>query len=94
MARSQGQQVTEPLLLLQYRRATAKEARLREQANKAADDRARNLAAMHVVGMSYGQIAEETDLSRSRVQQLVERGLELGNRMIEDLEAELKRHKQ
>lgn len=63
--------MSEPLLLLQYRRATAREARLRKQANEAAADRARNIAAMHTAGMSFAEIAEAVGLSRSRVQQLV-----------------------
>lgn len=57
-----------------YQRATAREAQLRKAADKAAAERASELARMHRSGKSYGQIAEATGLSRSRVQQLVERG--------------------
>lgn len=56
-----------------YRRATEDEVRHREAADLAASERASELAKMHAAGMSYGKIAEATGLSRSRVQQLVER---------------------
>lgn len=61
-------------MTIAYQRATAKEVRLRKAADKAAAERASEVAKMHRSGMSYGQIAEATGLSRSRVQQLVERG--------------------
>lgn len=56
-----------------YRKATVREARLRKAADQAAAERAAELTRMHQGGMSYGKIAEATGLSRSRVQQLVER---------------------
>lgn len=56
-----------------YLQATIREARLRKAADEAAADRASELAKMHATGMSYGKIAAATGLSRSRVQQLVER---------------------
>lgn len=60
--------------LTDYRKATRREARLRSAADKAAVGRAVALAKLHrTEGMSYGQIAHATGLSRSRVQQLVER---------------------
>lgn len=57
-----------------YTKATKLEAKYRRAADDAASERARALAQMHAEGMSYGAIAEATGLSRSRVQQLVERG--------------------
>lgn len=56
-----------------YLEATEREARLREAADEAASERALIVADMHRAGMSYGKIAEQIGLSRSRVQQLVER---------------------
>ena len=56
-----------------YRKATEREVRLRKAADKAAAERASELTKMHAAGMSYGKIATATGLSRSRVQQLVER---------------------
>lgn len=55
-----------------YHKATEREARLRQAADKAAAERASELAKMHQT-MSYAEIAEATGLSRSRIQQLVER---------------------
>lgn len=60
-------------LLTKYRRATGREARLRIEADQAATERSKTLSEMHSGGMSYAKIAEATGLSRSRVQQLVER---------------------
>lgn len=59
--------------LTAYLEATGREARLRIEADKAAGERAKSLAKMHRSGMSYAQIAADVRLSRSRVQQLVER---------------------
>lgn len=56
-----------------YHKATEREARLRKAADQAAAERASELAKMHRSGMSYAEIAETTGLSRSRVQQLVEK---------------------
>jgi DNA-directed RNA polymerase specialized sigma24 family protein len=56
-----------------YQRATEREVRFRKAADKAATERASELAKMHQSGMSYAAIAVETGLSRSRVQQLIER---------------------
>lgn len=64
--------------LTKYRQASGKEARLRMEADLASADRVVALAEMHQAGMSYGKIAEATGLSRSRVQQLVERGTKSG----------------
>ena len=72
MARTKGKQVTD--LITKYRRATGREARLRIEADQAAAERSRTLAALHALGLSYAQIADDTGLSRARVQQLVERG--------------------
>lgn len=60
-------------MTIAYRKATAKEARLRKAADQAASERASEIAKMHESGMSYAAIADATGLSRSRVQQLVER---------------------
>lgn len=60
--------------LVEYRRASKEEAKLRRLADAYASERAAVLAEMHRSGMSYGKIAAATGLSRSRVQQLVERG--------------------
>lgn len=57
-----------------YNKATIREARLRKVAETAGADRAIALANLHRAGWSYGEIAKETGISRSRVQQLVERG--------------------
>lgn len=59
-----------------YRKATEREARLRKAADQAAAVRSTELTRMHQGGMSYGKIAKATGLSRSRVQQLVERSRE------------------
>lgn len=56
-----------------YLEATERETRLRQAAEEAAAERSRALAELHRSGMSYGKISEATGLSRSRVQQLVER---------------------
>lgn len=64
--------------LTKYRRASSKETRLRMEADLASADRVVALAELHQSGMSYGKIAEATGLSRSRVQQLVERGIKSG----------------
>lgn len=56
-----------------YLEATEREIRLRQAAEEAAADRSQALAQLHRSGMSYGKIADATGLSRSRVQQLVER---------------------
>jgi DNA-directed RNA polymerase specialized sigma24 family protein len=57
-----------------FARASAMEALYRAAANRAADYRARACARMSMDGLSYAQIAKLTGLTRSRVQQLVERG--------------------
>lgn len=59
--------------LVEYRRASKEEAKLRRLADAYASERSAVLAEMHRSGMSYGQLAKATGLSRSRVQQLVER---------------------
>lgn len=56
-----------------YRKATAKEERLRKAAEQAALERALAVVDMHQSNMSYAQIADVTGLSRSRIQQLVEK---------------------
>lgn len=56
-----------------YRKATAREARLRKAADEAAAERAAELTRMHQEGMSFGKLAKATGLSRTRVQQIVER---------------------
>lgn len=56
-----------------YLEATKREIRLRQAAEEAAAERSKALAELHRSGMSYGKIADATGLSRSRVQQLVER---------------------
>lgn len=58
-----------------YRKATERETRFRKAADEAASERARLLGEMHHSGMSYGTIAKLTGLSRSRVQQLVQRSI-------------------
>jgi hypothetical protein len=63
--------MTDPLV--QYRRATARELRLRSKADEASVERVAAIVEMSQ-SMSYGQIAKATELSRSRVQQLIERG--------------------
>lgn len=60
-------------MMANYQKATEREARLRKAADEAAAERAVELAKMHRSGMSYGKIAAATGLSRSRVQQLVEK---------------------
>lgn len=60
-------------MITTYLKATEKETQLRKAADEAAAERARALAEMHRLGMSYGKISEATGLSRSRVQQLIER---------------------
>lgn len=57
-----------------YHKATEREARLRKAADEAAAERASELAKMHRSGLSYAKIAKATGLSRSRVQQLTEKG--------------------
>lgn len=64
-----------------YKRATAQETKARQSADKAARSRAEAVAALHFTGLSYGRIASLLGLSRSRIQQLVEKGnaLEAGD---------------
>lgn len=57
-----------------YLEATIEEATWRKKADEAADRRAEALARMHDSGLSLGTLAKMTGLSRSRVQQLVDRG--------------------
>lgn len=59
--------------ITEYKRASKEEARLRRLADAYASERSAVLAEMHRSGMSYGQIAKLIGLSRSRVQQLVNR---------------------
>lgn len=56
-----------------YMEATADEATWRRKADEASGRRIDAIIRMRGSGMSYGQIATLTGLSRSRVQQLVER---------------------
>lgn len=56
-----------------YLEATADEASWRRKADEAAGRRMEAIARMRGSGMSYGQIAKLVGLSRSRVQQLVNR---------------------
>lgn len=82
MVSEKGRKVKD--LLTKYQRATEREARLRVRADQAALERATAVAEIHAYGLSYAEIADNTGLSRSRVQQLVERGIqqlvERGNR--------------
>jgi transposase len=57
-----------------YQKATEKELEFRAAADNAAVLRATLISNIHRGGMSYGQIAAATGLSRSRIQQLVNRG--------------------
>ena len=57
-----------------YGRAGQEQAAAEAVVTRLSDLRARCLAELHTDGWSYARIAQETGLSRARVQQLVERG--------------------
>jgi DNA-directed RNA polymerase specialized sigma24 family protein len=58
-----------------YQRAGLEQQAYEALVTRMADLRARCLAELHVDGWTYAKIAQETGLSRSRVQKLVERGI-------------------
>ncbi len=57
-----------------YRRATCEHVAAAASVGRMTDLRARALAELHVDGWSFARIAGAVGLTRSRVQQLVERG--------------------
>jgi DNA-directed RNA polymerase specialized sigma24 family protein len=60
--------------LTQYLELTREQEAHDAASRRLAALRAQTLAGMHAAGSSYAQIAEQTGLTRARVQQLVERG--------------------
>lgn len=60
--------------MVAYVRACVAQEDAEEAASRAADERAKIVCTWHDEGFSYAQLARMLTLSRSRVQQLVERG--------------------
>jgi DNA-directed RNA polymerase specialized sigma24 family protein len=68
-------QIDDPLD--RYHRAGLEQQAAEALVTRMTNLRARCLAELNVDGWSYGKIARETGLSRARVQQLVERGIDV-----------------